>query len=171
MSKAAEEKAEVKILFVCMGNICRSPTAEGFFRKAVEEAGLADRVHIESAGTHAYHSGAPPDRRAQAAAVRRGVTLAQIRARQVTDRDFETFDYILVMDRENLRELVQRAPPQQRDKIHLFLEFAGGRTDEVPDPYYGGTSGFERVLDLVEQACRELLRHIGADKGTPGAGS
>lgn len=156
---------KVSVLFVCMGNICRSPTAEGFFRKAVEEAGLSESVHIESAGTHAYHAGLPPDQRAQAAAERRGVVLSSIRARRVTDEDFETFDYILVMDSENREALLARAPEQHHDKVQLFLEFAGtGRAAEVPDPYYGGTSGFELVLDLVEQAAEGLLSRIRRDR-------
>jgi protein-tyrosine phosphatase len=152
---------KISVLFICMGNICRSPTAEGFFRKAIEDAGLAEHVRVESAGTHAYHAGASPDRRAQTAAERRGVTLGHIRARRVTDEDFETFDYILVMDRENLGDLLDRAPEQHRGKVQLFLEFAGTeRVTEVPDPYYGGASGFELVLDLVERASARLLERI-----------
>ncbi|HZD52418.1 MAG TPA: low molecular weight protein-tyrosine-phosphatase [Woeseiaceae bacterium] len=151
----------VRVLFVCMGNICRSPTAEGAFRKVVLEAGLSEVVHIESAGTHAYHVGAPPDHRAQAAAHRRGITLSDIRARRVSDEDFEVFDHILVMDRENLTELLQRVPDEHKAKVRLFLEFAGGvQVAEVPDPYYGGASGFELVLDLVEDAARRLLARI-----------
>ncbi|MEX2122563.1 MAG: low molecular weight protein-tyrosine-phosphatase [Woeseia sp.] len=152
---------KISVLFICMGNICRSPTAEGFFRKVVADAGLAETIRVESAGTHAYHSGAPPDRRAQAAAERRGVTLSNIRARRITDEDFESFDYILVMDKDNLGELLERAPEEHRSKVRLFLEFAGtGRAAEVPDPYYGGASGFELVLDLVEQASGRLLQRI-----------
>jgi protein-tyrosine phosphatase len=151
----------VSVLFVCMGNICRSPTAEGMFRKHVTDAGLADWIHVESAGTHAYHAGAAPDHRAQAAAARRGVTLAHIRARRVSDDDFETFDYIFAMDKDNLGELLERAPEKDREKVRLFLDFAGtGRAAEIPDPYYGGASGFELVLDLVEQASERLLRRI-----------
>jgi protein-tyrosine phosphatase len=156
-----DSEKKVSVLFVCMGNICRSPTAEGIFRKVVAEAGLADRIHIESAGTHAYHAGAPPDQRAQAAAARRGVTLTHIRARRIADEDFETFDYIFAMDKDNLGELLERAPEPQREKVRLFLDFAGtGRAAEVPDPYYGGASGFELVLDLVEQASQRLLQRI-----------
>ncbi|HET6629419.1 MAG TPA: low molecular weight protein-tyrosine-phosphatase [Woeseiaceae bacterium] len=151
----------VSVLFVCMGNICRSPTAEGVFRKVVADAGMSERVHIESAGTHAFHSGAAPDHRAQAAAQRRGIALHEIRARRVSDEDFEAFDYILVMDKDNLEELRQRVPEGNRRKVHLFLEFAGGsQVSEVPDPYYGGASGFELVLDLVEQASERLLERI-----------
>jgi protein-tyrosine phosphatase len=154
-------QGKVNVLFVCMGNICRSPTAEGVFRKVVTDAGMSERVHVESAGTHAYHSGAAPDHRAQSAAARRGVTLHEIRARRVSDEDFELFDYILVMDQDNLEELLLRAPEAQRNKVHLFLEFAGGtRASEVPDPYYGGASGFELVLDLVEEAAERLLERI-----------
>lgn len=151
----------VSVLFVCMGNICRSPTAEGVFRKVVEEAGLSQVISVESAGTHAYHVGAAPDHRAQTAAQRRGITLADIRARRVSDEDFEIFDHILVMDRDNLDELLQRVPDVHKEKVRLFLEFAGGtHVAEVPDPYYGGVSGFELVLDLIEQGARRLLERI-----------
>jgi protein-tyrosine phosphatase len=154
----------VSVLFVCMGNICRSPTAEGVFRKVVEDAGLAELIRVESAGTHAYHVGAPPDPRAQEAARRRGIILSEIRARRVSDEDFATFDHLLVMDRDNLDELLQRVPPPYRGKVHLFLEFAGGMdVAEVPDPYYGGNAGFELVLDLVEQAAHRLLERLRPD--------
>jgi protein-tyrosine phosphatase len=154
-------RQRLSVLFVCMGNICRSPTAEGVFRKIVADAGMSDLIHIESAGTHAYHAGASPDHRAQQAAERRGVTLSHIRARRVSDEDFEAFDYILVMDRHNLEELQQRVPEQHKHKVRLFLDFAGSpQTDEVPDPYYGGAAGFELVLDLVEQASERLLRRL-----------
>lgn len=149
---------KVSVLFVCMGNICRSPTAEGVFRKIVSEADLEKVIHIDSAGTHAYHVNDPPDRRARAAAERRGFTLDNIRARRVTVEDFERFDYILAMDEDNLLMLKESAPEQHRNKIGLFLEIAGSnQVLEVPDPYYGGPSGFERVLDLVEEASRGLL--------------
>ncbi len=155
---------KISVLFVCMGNICRSPTAEGVFRKVVTDAGLADHIRVASAGTHAYHTGEPPDRRAQAAASRRGVELADIRARRFRDEDFDEFNYILAMDRDNLEELQQRVPEQRVDCLHLFLEFAGHvRGIEVPDPYYGGASGFELVLDLVESASHGLLKRIRAE--------
>lgn len=155
------DERRTSVLFVCMGNICRSPTAEGVFRKVVTDAGLVDRIYIESAGTHAYHVGHPPDPRAQAAANRRGIVLKNIRAKRVQDEDFASFDYILAMDRDNLDELRTRAPGEYSGRLHLFLEFAGsGRGLEVPDPYYGGPSGFERVLDLVEEASRGLLQRI-----------
>ncbi|MDH4107474.1 MAG: low molecular weight phosphotyrosine protein phosphatase [Gammaproteobacteria bacterium] len=155
-------ESKVRVLFVCMGNICRSPTAEGVFRKLVSDAGLAEHVHIESAGTHAYHVGEPPDRRAQAAAERRGVTLADIRARRVSEQDFDLFDLILAMDRDNLEALLAQAGEERRRAdVRLFLEYsAAAREQDVPDPYYGGAAGFERVLDLVEEAAAGLLREL-----------
>ena len=150
-----------KILFVCMGNICRSPTAEGVFRHVVEREGMADRIHIDSAGTHAYHIGEPPDARSQAAAARRGYDLSTQRARQVAMEDFTDFDYVLAMDLHNHELLLQRCPAPHRGKVRLFLEFAGDvAVREVPDPYYGGAQGFEAVLDLVEAGAEGLLRHI-----------
>ncbi len=146
-----------------MGNICRSPTAEGVFRKLVADEGLEERIHVDSAGTHAYHSGEPPDRRARAAAERRGIEMSGIRARRVTDEDFERFDLILAMDRLNLVTLQERAAYDVRQRIKLFLEASGVSQDaDVPDPYYGGAAGFERVLDLVEEAAAGLLREIRA---------
>ena len=146
-----------------MGNICRSPTAEGVFRKLVVDAGLDERIHIDSAGTHAYHSGELPDRRARAAAERRGIQMSGIRARRVTPEDFERFDFILAMDRLNLVTLQDRATENALDRIRLFLEFAGvARDADVPDPYYGGAAGFERVLDLVEDAAAGLLSELRA---------
>ena len=150
------------ILFVCMGNICRSPTAEGVFRHHAEQAGVVDRLDIDSAGTHAYHSGEPADRRARAAAERRGISLDGIHARRVVDVDFERFDYILAMDEDNLARLQDESPEEHRHKLRLFLEFAEVSETEVPDPYYGGAAGFEHVLDLVEEASRGLLEEIGA---------
>ena len=153
-------KDEVSVLFVCMGNICRSPTAEGVFRHFVHEAGLADRIRIDSAGTHAYHINEPADRRASAAAERRGYSLADIRARRIQPEDFESFDYIVAMDLLNQITLVDQADAEHHDKIKLFLEYASADEDEVPDPYYGGATGFERVLDLVEDASRGLLETL-----------
>lgn len=143
-----------------MGNICRSPTAEGVFRRVAEEAGVLEVLTIDSAGTHAYHVGEPPDRRSQAAAARRGYELGDIRARRVTEADFDRFDLILAMDRLNLVTLQDRADEAHHHKIRLFLEYATGPEVEVPDPYYGGSTGFEQVLDLVEDASRELLRSV-----------
>lgn len=152
---------KISVLFVCMGNICRSPTAEGVFRKRVIDEGLADQIYIDSAGTHAYHSEEPPDRRAQAAALSRGVDLATIRARRVADTDFASFDLILAMDNDNLAILVDRAGADSTSDIRLFLDFSATADEsEVPDPYYGGTAGFERVLDIVERATDGLLTHI-----------
>jgi protein-tyrosine phosphatase len=155
-----EIKEKKSVLFVCMGNICRSPTAEGVFRRIVEQAGLASDVDIDSAGTHAYHVNEPADRRAAAAAERRGYSLEGIRARRVSAADFERFDYIVAMDRDNLDMLRQQAGEEHTAKLYLFLEFAAAAEDEVPDPYYGGTAGFERVLDLVEEASRGLLETL-----------
>jgi len=151
----------VKVLFVCTGNICRSPTAEGVFRHFTEQAGLSGRVLSDSAGTHGYHVGEAPDPRAQRAAECRGYDLGALRARQVTPDDFGRFDYILAMDRENVLALRCICPPQHSGKLKLFMEFGGDpAVREVPDPYYGGMHGFERVLDLAEQGSRGLLEHL-----------
>lgn len=155
-----EKQGRISVLFVCMGNICRSPTAEGVFRHHVSEAGLAEHIEIDSAGTHAYHVGEPPDRRAQSAAERRGISLAGIRARRVEAGDFERFTYVLAMDLDNHTLLAEFAPPDHHDKIRLFLDYSSGPETEVPDPYYGGATGFEHVLDLVEDASRGLLREL-----------
>ncbi|HXF65597.1 MAG TPA: low molecular weight protein-tyrosine-phosphatase [Burkholderiales bacterium] len=151
----------VKVLFVCTGNICRSPIAEGVFTRLVREAGLAGRVVADSAGTHGYHLGEPPDPRARDAAAHRGYDLGAHRARQVSRRDFSEFDYVLAMDSMNLRALARLCPPEHARKVRLFMEFAdGAREREVPDPYYGGREEFERVLDLAEEAARGLLDHL-----------
>lgn len=152
------------LLFVCMGNICRSPTAEGVFRKAAAERGVAHRFVVDSAGTHDYHVGAAPDKRAIAAAQRRGVDLSALCARQVTKDDFTRFDLVLVMDAHNYELLATDCPPAHRRKIRLFMEYApqtGRRA--VPDPYYGGVNAFEEVLDLVEQAAEGLLDELLKD--------
>jgi protein-tyrosine phosphatase len=154
----------MRILFVCMGNICRSPTAEGVMRRLLDEAGLADRVDVESAGTGGWHVGEPPDERATAAAGRRGVTLAG-EARQVRRSDFRDFDLLIAMDRANLRELLAIAPDEEAaEKVRLLREFdpASAGDLDVPDPYFGGGRGFEMVLDLVEAACRGLLDELRA---------
>ena len=155
-----DNKEKVSVLFVCMGNICRSPTAEGVFRKVVEDAGLVESIHIDSAGTHAFHTGEPPDRRAQAAASSRGYTLSDLRARRIEDEDFTEFEYIVAMDDDNLVNLQERATDDASSNLVLFLEFIESNESEVPDPYYGGATGFERVLDLVEEASQGLLEHI-----------
>jgi protein-tyrosine phosphatase len=154
----------MRILFVCMGNICRSPTAEGVMRRLLEEEGLADRVEIESAGTGGWHVGQPPDARATLAARRRGVTLDGA-ARQVRPCDFRDFDLVIAMDRSNLRELLALAPDEDAaEKVRLLREFdpASSGDLDVPDPFYGGDRGFETVLDLVEAACRGLLDELRA---------
>lgn len=151
----------VRVLFVCMGNICRSPTAEAVFRHVVTQQGFSEQIIIDSAGTHDYHIGAPPDARAQVAAARCGYDLSALRARQVTPGDFAEFDYVLAMDEANHRQLLPLCPVEFRGRLRLFLEFAAGSAlREVPDPYYGVTQGFEEVLDLVENAAQGLLRHI-----------
>ena len=155
-----EIKEKTSVLFVCMGNICRSPTAEGVFRYHAEQAGVLEQLDIESAGTHAYHAGEPPDRRARAAAERRGMSLDGIFARRVSSEDYERFDYIIAMDEDNLARLRDESPDQHRSKLRLFLDFSEGDEREVPDPYYGGAAGFERVLDLVEEASRGLLETL-----------
>lgn len=151
-------KKVTKVLFVCMGNICRSPSAEGVTRTLAERQGLADLFEFDSAGTHGYHVGASPDGRATKAAAQRGYDLSKLKARQVNQYDFERFDHVLAMDRDNLSLLKQACPPQHHGKLRLFLEFAVDREEsEVPDPYYGGPEGFENVLDLIENAANGML--------------
>jgi protein-tyrosine phosphatase len=151
---------QLKILFICMGNICRSPTAEGVFRRVVEHAGLADRVVIDSAGTGEWHVGSPPDSRACKAAAKRGYDLTTLRARQVSRKDFSDFDYLLAMDEENVRTLERLSPREHAHKVRLLTDFSSTGACSVPDPYAGGPKGFETVLDLVEDAAQGLLRHI-----------
>ncbi len=153
--------ASTRILFVCLGNICRSPTAEVVLRELVTREAPDLSVEIDSAGIGDWHIGEPPDQRALAAARRRGLDMSRLRARQIASEDFQRFDFILAMDRANLSDLRRRAPTQYRERVRLFLEFApDAGVDEVPDPYYGGEAGFEEVLDLAEQAARGLLSHI-----------
>ncbi|ACE84508.1 low molecular weight protein-tyrosine-phosphatase [Cellvibrio japonicus] len=151
----------IQVLFVCLGNICRSPTADGIFRHFIEDAGLQDKVYVDSAGTGDWHIGRAPDPRSQAAARQRGYDLSMLRARQVSSVDFSRFDYILAMDNANLRDLQRMKPANYQGHLGLFLAF-GERQDyrEVPDPYYGENDGFELVLDLVEDAARGLLTDI-----------
>ncbi len=149
------------ILFVCLGNICRSPTAEAVFRTLAAREAPDLHVIVESAGTAEYHVGSAPDARAQAAARRRGYDMSGLRARMIDRRDFERFDLILAMDRSNWSALHRLAPRAARDRVRLFLEFArDAGVLEVPDPYYGGANGFEEVLDLIEAASRGLLQHL-----------
>jgi protein-tyrosine phosphatase len=150
-----------RVLFVCMGNICRSPTAQGIFRKLLERQGLQVLVETDSAGTHAYHVGEPPDHRAQETAMRRGIDLGDLRARRVEKGDFERFDYVLAMDRDNYDILRSICPPDHAEKLILFMDFAPHlETREVPDPYYGGARGFEQVFDMAEAAAEGLLSDI-----------
>lgn len=150
-----------RVLFVCTGNICRSPTAEGVARHMARGLGLADGFHFESAGTHGYHVGEPPDPRTIRAARRRGYDLAAQRARRVTEFDFVHFDLVLAMGPDHLAWLQRACPREHRGKLRLFLSFADGDSGgEVPDPYYGGEEGFEEVLDLVEDAAAGLIRTL-----------
>ncbi|WP_150721463.1 low molecular weight protein-tyrosine-phosphatase [Pandoraea capi] len=153
---------KTSILFVCMGNICRSPSADGIFRHRLAEAGLAEIVDVDSAGTHSYHIGHAPDARTQDAAQRRGYDLSALRARLVEADDFERFDWIVAMDDANVADLVARCPAQYRHKIVRLMDFATHHdATEVPDPYYGGAQGFETVLDYIEDGLDGLLVHLG----------
>lgn len=152
---------KLSILFVCMGNICRSPTAEAVFRRLVSARGLEDRIHIDSAGTHGYHIGDSPDPRAAAIAAKRGYDLSCLQARKVSAADFLEFDYLIPMDAENLAYLKALRPIEATAQTRLFMEFSKRFAErEVPDPYYGGPQGFDRVLDMVEDAAEGLLDHL-----------
>ncbi|KAF3981333.1 MAG: low molecular weight phosphotyrosine protein phosphatase [Methylococcales symbiont of Hymedesmia sp. n. MRB-2018] len=152
---------QVKVLFVCMGNICRSPTAEGVFNALLKKEKIDHQFFIESAGTHAYHIGEAPDLRAQKAAKDRGVSLSQIRARKVIFADFENFDYVLAMDDDNYQILMQSCPDEYKNRVKYFLDYAPHLDSrEVPDPYYGGQYGFERVLDMVADASVGFLETL-----------
>ena len=158
------EVDKISILFVCLGNICRSPTAAGALRQVLTRDAPHLDVHVDSAGTGDYHIGNPPDSRALRAARRRGIDLSESRARQVSERDFRRFDLILAMDRANLRDLWAMRPAASTAEMRLFLEYAGEAGDpEVPDPYYGGAEGFERVLDLATRASRALVAKLLRD--------
>lgn len=157
-----------RVLLVCMGNICRSPTAEGVLRQFIINNKLGDKVEVDSAGTHGYHVGEAPDSRTQRAAAVRGYNLSQLRARKVAHQDLDYFDLILAMDRSNLDNLRRMAMPEQQEKIQLFMEYARNfEDDEVPDPYYGLGHGFDLVLDMVEDASQglivELKKKLGRD--------
>ncbi|HEY8034164.1 MAG TPA: low molecular weight protein-tyrosine-phosphatase [Methylobacter sp.] len=156
-----KNKEKIKVLFVCMGNICRSPTAEGVFTKLVKDHNLEAHFAIDSAGTHAYHVGNEPDLRSQSAARERGIELSNLRARQVINGDFEDFDFLLAMDDENYSILVKACPAQYKTKIKYFLDYAPHLNErQVPDPYYGGQYGFERVLDMIEEASVGFLKNL-----------
>ena len=150
-----------RVLMVCTGNICRSPTAHGVLEKMVADAGLSDRIAVDSAGTHGYHVGEAPDARSQAHALKRGYDLSRQRARKLQASDFNDFDLVLVMDRANETAARQLCPPEWLPRLHRLTDFCSIHTDrEVPDPYYGGDRGFEHVLDLVEDACRGVLQAV-----------
>lgn len=162
---------ETRILFVCTGNICRSPTAEGVARHMIRTTGLEGRIEVESAGTHGYHAGEAPDPRSQKAALRRGYDLSKQRARALDALDFPRFDLLLAMDRGHYDILQRKSPPVYRSKVRLLMSFARHHTmDEVPDPYYGGVKGFDLVLDMCEDAVAGLLEHLqrGAPRDAPG---
>ena len=155
-----------RVLLVCMGNICRSPTAEGVLRHFIKINGLGDKVEVDSAGTHGYHVGEAPDQRTQRAASARGYNLSQLRARKVARQDLDYFDLILAMDRSNLDTLLRMADPDQQSRIRLFMDYARNfEDDEVPDPYYGLGHGFDLVLDMVEDAALGLIDEIKRQLG------
>jgi protein-tyrosine phosphatase len=161
-------KPKLRVLMVCMGNICRSPTAEGVLRHKLEAAGLAQRVEVDSAGTHGYHVGAPPDERSQHHARQRGYDLSSLRARRVGAADFERFDLVLAMDEDNLEHLEAICPPHLRSRLQLLMSHApASGSIVVPDPYYGGVEGFEQVLDYVESACDGLVARLRAQLAQP----
>ncbi len=160
--------ADARVLFVCMGNICRSPTAEGVLRRKLQDAGLAARVEVDSAGTHGSHAGEAPDPRAVKHAAGRGYDLSRLRARRVARADFQRFDWVIAMDDGNLDALRALAPEGASARVGLLMEHARrfSAVREVPDPYYGAPAGFERVLDLVEDACDGLVERLAFDLGT-----
>ena len=151
---------KVNVLMVCLGNICRSPTAEGVLKAKLAQAGLADKVFVDSAGTGSWHIGNAPDKRATRAALARQYDLSEIRARQVTSEDFPRFDYIFAMDQQNLQDLFTMSEPHFHHRISLFLELGDGEEKEVPDPYYSGADGFEQVLDLIENAADNFIAEL-----------
>jgi len=161
------EKAQISVLFVCMGNICRSPLAEGIFRKGLAEAGLSELVAVDSAGTGNWHQGDGPDPRSVETALQHGIDISGQRARQVTPEDFDRFDIIFAMDRSNEATMRARAPSSRHDKIKLFLEHTLGSRADVPDPYYGGEDGFEDVYQLLREGCSELVSRLEKELRQP----
>lgn len=160
---AASKTEMASVLFVCMGNICRSPTAEGVMQKLVDEQGMSDQVRLDSAGTHAYHVGEPPDHRAVTAALERGVEISHLAARKVVTEDFYNFDLLLAMDGDNLRVLNELQPEDSAAEVRLLLHYSKTNPNgTVPDPYYGGAAGFERVLDLLEEVNAALLAELAS---------
>ncbi|SNB68741.1 MULTISPECIES: low molecular weight protein-tyrosine-phosphatase [unclassified Agrobacterium] len=154
------------ILFVCMGNICRSPLAEGVLRNLAEDAAMSNHLSIGSAGTGGWHAGDAPDPRSIAIAQRHGIDISRQRARQVTRTDFKTFDLIFAMDENNLANLLQSSPEEHRHKIHLFMDYAVGRRENVPDPYYGAEDGFLGVYNMLLAGCRSLLEKMELDRAS-----
>lgn len=155
----------MKVLFVCMGNICRSPTAEAVFRQVIRQSGDHAWIHIDSAGTHAYHVGNPPDGRSQRTAQARGIQMDDLRARKVDFADFYQFDLVLAMDKQNYQDLMDMAPDTEKHRIKMMMDFAPEHPQrEVPDPYYGGAEGFEQVFDMLQQASEGLLSHLKTRK-------
>lgn len=163
MSSTSNSQPVVRVLLVCLGNICRSPSAHGVLEKYIKDKGLEEKIEVDSAGTGDWHIGKPPDPRSIVAAEKRGYDLRQLVARQVSEQDFLDFDYILAMDRSNLRALQELSPPSHRARLRLFLDYGSGSHEIVPDPYTGGEQGFELVLDLIEDACERLLTEIVTD--------
>lgn len=158
----------IRILFVCMGNICRSPTAEGVTRQIIQNKKLQDIIEVDSAGTHGYHVGERPDSRTLQAALRRGIDLSGLRARRIVAADFERFDLLLAMDRDNLAFLKRCSRPEHHPKLGLFMSYASRfDVDEMPDPYYGSARDFELVLDMAEDAAMGLIAAVQADKSIP----
>lgn len=152
----------INILIVCMGNICRSPMAQAVMSRHIEQAGLSKKISVDSAGTHANQSGEKPDARAQAALARRGYDLGRIRSKRIAPAEFHKFDWVLAMDSDNLADLRKLCPPEHSAKLKLYLDFSDEPSDaSVPDPYYGNTSGFERVLDLCEAGARGWMKKLG----------
>lgn len=161
------KKAAAKVLFVCMGNICRSPLAEGIFRKGLADAGLEAEVETDSAGTGNWHAGEAPDIRSIETATGHGIDISLQRARQIEPADYDRFDLVLAMDRSNEATLKARAPSSRHGRIHLFLDHTLGRRDDVPDPYYGGVDGFENVYELLREGCQSLVAKLGAELRQP----
>jgi len=158
-----ENNKKISVLFVCMGNICRSPTAEGVFRRILRQHAPKLKVYVDSAGTHSYHVGEAPDLRAQEAARNRGVDISQLTARRISEKDFFHFQFILAMDQENFSFLCKLSPEEYQSRIQLFLDYAPKLNKKnVPDPYYGNGDGFERALDLIEEASMGLLEHLNS---------
>ncbi len=163
MNSRKNSEPTVSVLFVCMGNICRSPTAQGALEKQISEADLPFRLLVDSAGTHAYHAGEPPDRRSIAAAERAGIDITRQRARKITEEDFTLFDHIVAMDKDNLFNLSHACPRREHNKISLLMDYAPpGFPKYVPDPYYGGARGFDQVVKLTLEATEGLLASISS---------